>query len=76
MGKMGVALSDAKYTMQMSIADWGTERILTVKADGKVIGQCDPFMGGIPVNARRQQQMIQDAAERIIRAWRKKEGKA
>ena len=55
------------YSATYQQDDWGTERILTVRdSAGRIVGQCDPFPGGIPVDPRRRARMLREAAQRLI----------
>lgn len=54
-------------TGKYSQTDYGTERVLTVTdADGRVVGQCDPFANGIPLDPTRRRARLKVAMNAII----------
>lgn len=58
------------WTTEYSSSDFGTERLVTVRDDkGNIIGQRDPFMGGIPVNPKRRTARIRQVAKEIVRDY-------
>lgn len=59
-----------KYTYNLYVSDFGTERYLQVFADGKPIGfPRDPFPQGIPVTATRRKRQCLKVAREIIKEW-------
>lgn len=59
------------YKADYSSSGFGTERILKVTDEkGNVIGQCDPFWpGGVPVDPKQRQKIIQQAIQRMIKEY-------
>ncbi len=46
---------------------YGTERLLSVRTpDNNIIGQCDPFHNGIPVDPKAQRRGLKKAAKQLI----------
>lgn len=56
-----------QYHWQYDSFDYGTERTLTVRSpEGAIVGQCDPYHRGVPVNARQRGQVLADAIRSIV----------
>ena len=58
-------IATAPFGYRYTRSDYGTERTLQVYSHGQLIGTCDPFPNGEPVDARKRQQGIERAARRI-----------
>jgi len=59
----------SKYRYEYKQTDFGLERLLTVFHGKAIIGQRDPFMAGIPLNARRRDKELMGVAREIIREY-------
>lgn len=59
-------------TAKMTAGMLNTDTLLVVTdADGKLIGQADPFVKGIPVSKAQRQKLIDRTAARIILDYKK-----
>jgi len=58
------------WTSTYTSSDMGTERSVTIRnSEGKIIGQRDPFMAGIPINARRREARLRLVSREIIAGY-------
>ena len=58
------------YSWTFTMRDFGTERMMTVLLDGRIIGRLDPFCEiGVPATAAGRGRVLRRAAAVYVRAW-------
>lgn len=56
-----------KYTYDLSISDYGTERHLKVYCNGSLIEHLDPFPNGIPVSEKAKAASLKQTLKDVIK---------